>query len=129
MHERQGVARLGEVAQRGLVVVEGEAELLEVVGTTHPRRRLADLLHRGEQQADEDRDDGDDDEQFNQGECSLLAHGVYLHRLVQTFAGSAWSRVRRTVFGFGHFPPASWRYSMYRAVATAASLPSSFSTT
>src|SRR5262249_52891927 len=32
-------------------------DLLEVIGALHARRRLADLLYGGEEQADQDRDD------------------------------------------------------------------------
>jgi hypothetical protein len=39
------------------------AELVHVVAAVDPRRRLADLLDGGEQQADQDGDDGDDDQQ------------------------------------------------------------------
>jgi len=42
--------------------VQGQADLLEVVAALHPVGGLADLLHRGQQEADEDGDNGDDDE-------------------------------------------------------------------
>jgi hypothetical protein len=48
--------------------VHRQPELLEVVGTAHPRRGLAHLLHGREQQADEDRDEGDHHQQFDERE-------------------------------------------------------------
>ena len=51
-----------------MVVVDGQPELLEVVLAGGPGGRLADLLHRGQQQPDEHGDDGDDDQQFDQRE-------------------------------------------------------------
>jgi hypothetical protein len=42
-----------------MVVVEGQSNLLEVVGALHPPRRLARRLHRGQEQRDQDRDDRD----------------------------------------------------------------------
>jgi hypothetical protein len=53
-----------------VVVVEAQGDLLEVVLALAPGGRLPDLLHRREQQADEDRDDGDHDQQLDQGEAS-----------------------------------------------------------
>jgi hypothetical protein len=74
MNERPGIARWGEVAEGGFVVVEGEAELLEVVGTTHAGRGRADLLHGGEKQTDQDRNDCDHDEQLDEGKCPVPCH-------------------------------------------------------
>jgi hypothetical protein len=45
-----------------VVHVQGDAQLLEVVGALDPGRRLADLLDGGQQESDQHRDDGDDDE-------------------------------------------------------------------
>jgi hypothetical protein len=44
-----------------------------------PRRVLTCHLHRGEQQAEEDRDDADDNEQLDQGE-SATAWARMKHR-------------------------------------------------
>jgi hypothetical protein len=49
--------------------VQRDADLLEVVAALRACRRLARLLHRRHQEADQDRDDRDHDEQFNQGEA------------------------------------------------------------
>jgi hypothetical protein len=48
--------------------VDGQPDLLEVVATTHPVGGLAHLLDRGQQQADEHRDDRDHNQQFDEGE-------------------------------------------------------------
>src|SRR5262249_32890401 len=65
----------GEGAVAVVVVVDGQADLLEVVGALQACGGLADLLHRGEQQADEDRDDGDDHQQLGQGEARAGPRG------------------------------------------------------
>ena len=52
------------------VVMRGESELLQVVDALGPPSRLASRLHRGKQQGDQHRDDGDDDEEFDQGESA-----------------------------------------------------------
>src|SRR5262249_33438591 len=68
---RAAVVRVAEVdfaavarqrAERVVVVMAGPAELLEVVGALDASGSLADLLHRGQQQANEDGDDGDYDQ-------------------------------------------------------------------
>ena len=63
-----------------LVVVQSQADLLEVVGALDPPRRLSRRLHGGEQKGDQDGDDRDDDEQFDQGEAALrsLTHDKFL---------------------------------------------------
>jgi hypothetical protein len=48
--------------------VGGQRDLLEVVHALGPAGRLADFLHRGQQQADEDGDDGDHHQQLDQRE-------------------------------------------------------------
>jgi hypothetical protein len=63
------------------VVVQGKSPLLEVVGAFHAIGGLADLLHRGQQQADQDRDDRNHDQEFNERECGATAgHGSLLTR-------------------------------------------------
>jgi hypothetical protein len=51
-----------------------QRELFEIVGALGAGRGLANLLHRGNQEADQDGDDGDDDQQLNQREA-VSAHG------------------------------------------------------
>src|SRR5262249_20535291 len=66
-----------------LVVVQGEADLLQVVHALGPPGRFPGRLHRREQQGDEDGDDGDDDQQLNEGEAveadTLLTSGRANH--------------------------------------------------
>lgn len=57
-------------AVRRFVVVQREAELLEVVLALSSPRGFASALHRREQQGDQDRDDCNDDEEFDEGEAS-----------------------------------------------------------
>jgi len=61
----------GEVPDAVVVVLKGEADLLEVVGALHSGGGFTHLLDGGEQQADQDGDDGDHDEQFDQREGAL----------------------------------------------------------
>ena len=46
----------------------GDADLLEVVGALSAAGRFASRLHGGKKQRDEYGDDGDDHQQFDQGE-------------------------------------------------------------
>ena len=55
-----------EMAPRVLKVVQGEADLLEIVLALDAVAASRTLLDRGQQQADQDGDDRDDDEQFDQ---------------------------------------------------------------
>ena len=52
-----------------MIVVQRQAELLEVVDALGPAGGLARRLDRGQEQADQDGDDGDDDQQLDQGEA------------------------------------------------------------
>jgi hypothetical protein len=47
-------------------VLDRDAQLLEVVAALHARGSLADFLHGGQEQADEDGDDGDHHQQLDQ---------------------------------------------------------------
>jgi hypothetical protein len=69
------------------IVVDAEAHLVQVVGALGACGRLAGLLHRGDEQADQDGDDGDHHQQLDQreapapraGASSLLRHvGILL---------------------------------------------------
>jgi hypothetical protein len=55
-----------------MVTVCGHAELSQVVAAPHPIGGLAALLHRGQQQADQYSDDGDNHQQFDQRETVIL---------------------------------------------------------
>src|SRR5262249_33854757 len=56
-----------------LVVVQGEAELLQVIGAAHACGGLAHLLHGGEQEADEDGDDRYHHQQLDQREAATTS--------------------------------------------------------
>ena len=64
-----GDVRRGEGPGDALVVVQPQADLLEVVGALDAARGLAGRLHGGQQQGDQHRDDGDDDQQLDQREA------------------------------------------------------------
>src|SRR5262249_39316962 len=61
------IAVVGEVVVGAVVVLQGQADLLEVVGRGGPVGGLADLLHGRQEQGDEHADDGDDHQQLDQG--------------------------------------------------------------
>ena len=52
-----------------VVVMQGQAELLEIIPALKSPRRLADFLNGGQEQADQDGDDRNNDHQLQQGEC------------------------------------------------------------
>jgi hypothetical protein len=54
-------------------VDQGQADLVQVVLAAHAAGGVADLLHRGDEQADEDGDDGDHHQQLDQREAALAA--------------------------------------------------------
>jgi hypothetical protein len=49
-----------------MIIVNRQPDLLEIILALRPSRRLACLLYRRQQQRYQDRDDGDDNQQFNQ---------------------------------------------------------------
>jgi hypothetical protein len=51
-----------------VVVVHGQADLVQVVDALGAGGGVAHLLHRRQEQPQEDRDDGDDDQQLDQRE-------------------------------------------------------------
>src|ERR1043166_1764342 len=59
-----------ELLVGAFVIVHGEYELLEIVGALNARGGSAYLLHGRDQQRNQDRDDGDDDQQFDEGETT-----------------------------------------------------------
>ena len=58
----------GKAAVGALVVVQSQADLLQVVGALGAAGGLAGRLHGGKQQRDQDGDDGDHHQQLDQGE-------------------------------------------------------------
>src|SRR5262249_9069564 len=69
----------GEIPLRAVEIVQGQAELLEVVLAADAGGRLSDLLHRGQQDAQQDGDDGDHHQQLDQRETLAVERGT-LHR-------------------------------------------------
>src|ERR1700737_4184010 len=55
-----------------MVIVDGKANLLEVVGTTYPIGGLAHFLHRREKQSNQHADDGNHHQQLDQGKTVLV---------------------------------------------------------
>jgi hypothetical protein len=49
-------------------IVGRQCELLQVIGTTHTPRRFSRRLNGREEQTDHHADDGDNHQQFHQGE-------------------------------------------------------------
>jgi hypothetical protein len=52
---------------RAVEILQGEPELLEIVGALRPASRLAYLLHGRQEQGNQRADDGDDDKELDQG--------------------------------------------------------------
>jgi hypothetical protein len=61
-----------------MVVVQAQADLLEVVGALHPVGGRPHFLHRRQQQGDQDTDNGNDDEELDEGEAQapVPRHGA-----------------------------------------------------
>ena len=57
-----------------------QADLLQVVGATHAVRGFTDFLHGRHEKTDKDRNDGNDHEQFNQGERPAIPHGRMMNQ-------------------------------------------------
>ena len=58
-----------------MVVVQGQADLLQVVDALGAAGGLARRLHGGQEQADQDGDDGDHHQQFDQRETGAAEGG------------------------------------------------------
>ncbi len=63
---RIALAGVRQLGVRALEIVDGQADLLQVVLASAAGGGVADLLDRGEEQADQDRDDRDHDQQLDQ---------------------------------------------------------------
>src|SRR5205823_2458176 len=74
-----------------VVVVDRQAELFEVILATQPRRRLPHLLHRRQQQADQGRDNGNDDKEFDQRERQTAGDAVEEHRTLGSVIWLFWA--------------------------------------
>ena len=61
---RHDAARRKDASRLG-VVVQRQADLLQVVAALRPSGRLAGRLHGREQQRDQDADDRNDDQEFH----------------------------------------------------------------
>ena len=66
---------------RADVVVDGQADLLHVVDALGAAGRLAGRLHGWQEQRDQDGNDGDDDQQFDEGETLGLRISSHVVRL------------------------------------------------
>ena len=56
---------------RVMVILDGESELLEVVGALHTTSRFARRLDGGQKQTNKNTDDSDDDEQFDKRKTAI----------------------------------------------------------
>ena len=63
-----------------MVAVGRQPDLLQVVLALRPRGGLADLLDSRQEQADQDRDDGDHDQQFDECECPAWKSKMHRNR-------------------------------------------------
>jgi hypothetical protein len=67
---------------RSLVVVQGQAQLLQVVLTPRAPGRFARRLHRGQEQRYQDADDGNDHKKFDQGKTAPKTFASCFHRFL-----------------------------------------------
>ncbi len=77
-----------------MIVVQGQAHLLEIVLALGAAGRLARLLHSRQQQGNQDRDDRDHDEQLNQGEPRLPLRQLVRFDLGCDMGFSSWKQSR-----------------------------------
>jgi hypothetical protein len=57
-----------------VVVVQSDADLLQIIGALDSPGGFSGRLDRRQQQGNQHGDNGDDDEQFDQGEGSTMMH-------------------------------------------------------
>ena len=67
------------------VVVQPQADLLEVVAALHPSGRLARRLHRRQQQRDQDADDRNHDQKLHQGKTAGAMMAVRCRFVIGSF--------------------------------------------
>jgi len=79
--------RVRQHAEGVVHIVERQAHLLEVVRRLHACGGLADLLHGGDEQADEDGDDGDHYQQLDQREAAERSEEAKVWH-----GGTSWKR-------------------------------------
>lgn len=60
------------------IIVERQADLLEIVAALSPARRLAGLLNSGKEQRDQDGDNCNHNKQFNQCEGAAAKRHFYI---------------------------------------------------
>lgn len=65
----------GKRSMIAFVIMYSEPELLHVVAALQPIRRFANLLHRGQQQADQDCNDRNHDQELDQGKSETPESG------------------------------------------------------
>ena len=63
-------AALWQRAVRIVIVVQCEADLLQIISARNATSRFPGRLHSGKKETDENRDDGDHDQQFDQREAA-----------------------------------------------------------
>ena len=83
------------------MVLDCQPDLLEIVLALHPPARLARLLHRGDAQVDQERDDRDHQEELNERQ----PRGMPPTRHTIASLNDHQSSDSRTVAGTGAVPP------------------------
>jgi hypothetical protein len=78
-----------------VVILQGDADLVQVVSALGAGGGLADFLHGGQQQANQDRNDRDHHQQLDQREAATLAlmgrHGI----LLENPCGESFNRTKK----------------------------------
>jgi hypothetical protein len=90
-----------------VIIHESQAKLLQVVAALHSLGRLAHSLHRRQQQADEDPDDGNHHQQLDQSERSPAADHRYLPCLFFNRVKVQRRLLKATTIGQARFPGGS----------------------
>ena len=83
-------ARRRQTVVRVVIVLDGETELLEVVGALHTTSRFTRRLDGGEKETDQNADDRDNDQQFNQGEALAILGGSKHCWILVLLSGIIW---------------------------------------
>ena len=58
-----------------MAAVDREAKLLEIIDALSAGCRITNLLHRRHKQSDENRDNGNDNQEFDEGEAAFAGKG------------------------------------------------------
>jgi hypothetical protein len=76
----------GQLFVGGVIVVDRQPDLLEVVAAAHPPRGFASSLDGGQQQPDQHTDDRNHDQQFDQRKTGSARRRIMTHGITRAVA-------------------------------------------